>query len=130
MKGLPGVIKPLAGYRGWNKGGNQKRSIEEKREAVVRGIERSLRGVKGSPKLEVFDPLQKLPVIRVLYASHPLPIFEGENFAVIQPDCDRAALWGAVIEQIREGRFDREIEAVASKVSRSLERKRQARNAA
>lgn len=130
MTELPGVVKPLAGYRGWSKRANDKRSIEEKREVVVRGIERSLRGEKGAASLERFDPVQKLHVIRVLYASHALPIFEGEKFAAIQPECDRSALWNAVIEQVRAGRFDREIEAVAAKVSRSLERKRQARKAA
>ena len=129
MKQLPGVVKPLAGYGGWTKG-SDKKTIEEKRESVVRSIERSLKGTRGAPKLERFDPVQKITVVRVLYAAHPLPIFDGENFAVIQPDCDRAALWNAVIEQIREGRFDREIEAVASKVYQSLERKRQARKAA
>ena len=33
---LPGVIKPLRDYRGWKKG-QEKKTIEEKRQAVIRG---------------------------------------------------------------------------------------------
>lgn len=127
MTGLPGVVRPLAEYREWGKKDGEKRSIEEKREVVVRGIERSLRGEKGGYRLERFDPVQGGNVVRVLYCSHPLPIFDGEKFAVVQADCDRAALWGAVIEQLRAGRFDREIEAVAAKVYHTLEKTRRAR---
>jgi hypothetical protein len=130
MTGLPGIVRPLAEYRGWGKKSDAKRSIEEKREVVVRGIQRSLRGEKGAASLERFDPVQGAHVVRVLYCSHPLPIFDGQKFAVIEADCDRAALWGAVVEQIRAGRFDREIEAVATKVCRSLEKTRHARKAA
>ena len=114
----------------WGKKGGEKRTIEEKREVVVRGIERSLRKEKGGYGLERYDPVHGVHVVRVLYCSHPLPIFDGEKFAVIQADCDRAALWGAVVEQIRAGRFDREIEATAAKVRRSLEKIRHARKAA
>lgn len=130
MTGLPGVVRPLAEYRGWRKKSSEKRTIEEKREVVVRGIERSLRGEKGAVSLERYDPVQGVHVVRVLYCSHPLPIFDGEKFAVVQADCDRAALWGAVIEQLRAGRFDREIEATAARVHRSLEKRQQARKVA
>ena len=69
-------------------------------------------------------------MIRVLYASHPLPIFDGETAAVIDPECDRGKLWGAIIEEIRAGAYDAEIEDVARKIPRSLERKRAALKAA
>lgn len=126
MTGLPGIVKPLAGYQGWDKRSSDGKSIEEKRESVVRGVERFRRGEKGAASLERFDPAQKLHVVRVLYCSRALPIFNGEKFAVIKPDCDRSALWNAVIEQIRAGRFDREIEEVATTVYQSLGKKQQA----
>src|SRR3954470_14736375 len=121
---IPGVIGPVANDRGWRKGRGGK-SIEAKRESVIRGIERSLRGEKGAPRLEQFDPVEGVPVIRVLYASHALPIFDGEISAAIDPGCDRAELWRAIIEQIRSGAFDAPIEAVAARVYRSIGRKRQ-----
>jgi hypothetical protein len=118
---FPGVVTPLHGYHGWNKG-QEKRSIAQKREVLIRGIERSLRRDKGAPRLEHFDHAQGAPVIRVLYASHPLPIFAGETAALIDPHCDRGQLWGAIIDQIRAGTYDAEIEEVAQRVSRSIRR--------
>jgi hypothetical protein len=126
---IPGVIKPLGNYQGWKKG-HEKKTIEDKRQAVIRGIERSLRGEKGAPRLERFDRVQAAPVIRVLYASHPLPIFDGEPSAVIDPECDRGRLWGAILEEIRAGAYDAEIEDVARKIPRGLERKGAALKAA
>jgi hypothetical protein len=127
---IPGVVRPLDSYRAWKKKGQDKKTIEEKREAVIRGIERGVRGERGAPRLEQFDPQQGAPVVRVLYAAQPLPIFGGRPFAVIDPEADREKLWGAVIEQIRAGAFDEQIEAVARKVYRSLKRKRAASKAA
>ena len=124
-RALPGMLRPLKGYGGWKKEGkHRKRTIEEKREAVIRGLERSLRGEKGASTLEQFDPKLGTPVIRVLYASRALPIFDGEAFAAIDPQCDRGQLWGAVIEELRAGAYDREIEEVAGELSRTLETKR------
>jgi hypothetical protein len=123
---IPGVVRTLESYRAWRNKGRDKKTIEEKREAVIRGIERGMRGERGAPRLERFDPQQGAPVVRVLYAAHPLPIFGGKPFAVIDPEADREKLWGAVIEQIRAGVYDEQIEAVARKVYRSLKRKRAA----
>ena len=120
---IPGLVRPLDNYPAWNKGQNRK-TIAEKREVVVRGIERSIRGEHRARSLERFDHEHQAPVIRVLYASHPLPIFDGKTSAVIDPACDRAALWGTVIELIRGGTFDAEIEAIARRVYRSLELER------
>lgn len=123
--GAPGVVRPLANYRGWRKqGGNVKRSIEEKREAVIRGIDRWLKREKGAPALEYFDPEQRTPVIRVLYAAKPLPIFEGEPFAVIDPECDRKTLWAGISDEIRRGAHDGAIEEVARGFALALERNR------
>jgi hypothetical protein len=76
-RAIPGIVESLKDYRGWeNKNkGHGKRTIEQKREAVIRGIERSLRGERGAQKLEHLDREQGRPVIRVLYASYPLPPF-------------------------------------------------------
>ncbi len=123
---LPGV-RPLPNYRGWKRVGHQaKKTIEEKRESVVKGIERALRGEKGAQRFEQFDHEHGTPVIRVLYANQALPIFDGQTTAAIDPTCDRAELWRAVIEQIRAGDFDREIEQAASNAYQSLRQKRQA----
>lgn len=89
-----------------------------------------MKGEKGAPSLEYPDPAQGGPVIRVLYASHTLPIFDGKPHALIDPACDRQVLWGGIIEQIRDGVYDQEIEAVAKKVAASLEKKRTALKAA
>ena len=122
-KSLPGVIRPAANASRWAKK-RHRRTAQEKRETVVRGIERSLRGEPGAPRLERFDPEEGGPVIRVLYASHPLPIFDGRTAAVIEPGCDREALWQAVIDRVRSGACDREIVATAARVYASIARKR------
>jgi len=66
QKGIfPGVVKPLHGYHGWKKG-QQRRTIEQKRQVVIRGIERSLHRDNRAPRLEQFDHAQGAPIIRVL----------------------------------------------------------------
>src|SRR4051794_31554557 len=97
---IPGLLRPLKNYRGWKKPGDRK-SIEAKRQVVIRGIERYLKGEKRASSLEYIDPAQGAPVIRVLYASHALPIFDGETHALIDQACDRHALWDGIIELIR-----------------------------
>jgi hypothetical protein len=121
---IPGIVRPLKDYRGWrNKGTHHARSIEAKREAVIRGIERSLRGEKGGAKLEHYDPDSRTTVIRVPYAALSLPIFDGEPFAAIDDRCDRGTLWGAIIERIRSGAHDREIQEAATLLSQSMKKK-------
>lgn len=120
---IPGLVRPLDHYRAWKKNPDRK-STAEKREVVIRGIERALRGEPKAPSLERFDYEQKAPVIRVLYASTPLPIFDGKESAVIDPACDRQKLWGAIIGLIRSGAYDAEIEAVARRLREGLERNR------
>ena len=66
--------------------------------------------------IEGYDPEQKAPVIRVLYGNLPLPIFDGQPLAIIDPQADRETLWGAIIDRIRAGAFDAQIEAVAGEI--------------
>lgn len=120
----PGIVRPLANSRGWRKGRNDSRTIEEKRESVIRGIERWLRKEKGAACLEQFDPSEGAPVIRVLYASKPLPVFNGSPFAIIDPACDRDKLWAGVIDEIRGGAHDRAIAEVARSLASPLEKRR------
>jgi hypothetical protein len=120
---MPG-LKPLKDYQGWRKGSSRSRKpIREKREAVVRGIERALEGGKNAQRMERFDPERGTSVIRVLYGGRPLPIFDGETSAAVEPDCDRAALWRSIIDRVRGGEFDREIEETAMKVYLATRRK-------
>lgn len=113
-------MKPLKDKEGWRRGPSHSRKpIQEKREVVVRGIERALEGGKNAQRMERFDPEWGRPVIRVLYGGRPSPIFDGETSAAINPECDRAALWRGVIDRIRGGEFDREIEESAMELSLS-----------
>jgi hypothetical protein len=81
-----------------------------------------LKGATRAPTLERFDEEQQAPVIRVLYGTTPLPIFDGAEQAVIAPEADREELWAALIARIRAGDYDREIEAVAAAIYRTTRR--------
>ena len=98
--GAPGTVRPLANFQGWQKGRSDRRTIGEKSEGVVRGIERWLGKGKGAASLEQLDPAEGVPVIRVLYASKSLPLFNGSSFAVIDPACDRQKFWAAIIDEV------------------------------
>jgi hypothetical protein len=121
---IPGIISPHVGFRSTD-GKNQPKTIEEKRATVIRNIERHRRGEKGAAKLEMYDYEHKAPVIRVLYGSTALAIFDGQPAALIEADADRDALWEAIITRIDAGEFDREIEEVSSMMLSNL---RQAKN--
>lgn len=116
---IPGIVRPAEGFRSTDRK-NQPKTIEEKRQTAIRSIERYLGGDKGAPKLEQFDPAQNAPVIRVLYGSAALPIFDGKPAAVIDPKADRKALWKAIADKIRQGEFDAEIEQVSRQMIRNL----------
>ena len=112
---LPGVLKAAGNDRPWGPA-KGKKPLEEKRAVILRTIERHLRGEKGAPKLERFDPAHRAPVIRVLDGNDPLPMFDGQPRAVIDPEADRETLWGAILEHLRAGLYDAEIEQVARKI--------------
>ena len=118
---IPGILRPTAGFRSTDRK-NQPRTIEEKRSILIRGIERYRLGQKGATRLEQYDHEQKAPVIRVLYGSTALPIFDGQAAAVIDPDADRDALWESIIGRIAAGDYDREIEEVSCKILSNLRR--------
>lgn len=126
-QGIPGIIRPTEGFRSTDRK-DQPRTIEEKRATVIRTIERHRHGEKGAARLEQYDSEQKAPVIRVLYGSTALPIFDGHAAAVIDPQTDRDALWQAIIARIEAGEYDQEIDAVSqamrSNFSQAKTRKR------
>ena len=39
---IPGVVRPVAKYRPWQKQANGKRTIDQKREVIIRTIERRI----------------------------------------------------------------------------------------
>jgi hypothetical protein len=123
---IPGIIRPTDGFRSTD-AKNHPRTIEEKRATVIRNIERHRSREKGAGRLEMYDYQQKAPVIRVLYGSTALPIFDGQPAAVIQPDADRDALWEEIITRIESGEYDRAIQEVASTMLNNL-RQAQAKN--
>lgn len=123
-QGIPGIIRPTGAFRTTD-GKEQPKTIEEKRSTILRTIERFRRGEKGSARLEGYDYEQKASVIRVLYGSAPLPIFDGQAAAVIEPQADRDALWEAIISRIEAGDYDKEIEEVSKVMLNNL---RQARD--
>lgn len=85
-----------------------------------RGIERFRQGLRPCYRLEAYDHDQQAPIIRVLYGTVPLAIFDGQAAAVIDPDADRDALWDAIVDKIQNGEFDEEIERVADGMLRSI----------
>ena len=116
---IPGIVRPADGFRSTD-GKNQPRTIEEKRATVIRNIERYRNREKGAARLEFYDHEQKAPIIRVLYGSTALPIFDGQPAAVIDPKADRDAIWDAIISRIDSGEYDREIEEVTSMMLSNL----------
>lgn len=116
---IPGIIRPTEGFKSTDRK-NQPKSIEEKRETAIRFIERYRRGEKGVPKLESYDQEQGGPVIRVLYGSMPLPIFDGMPAAIIDPKTDRDAMWDAIIAGFRSGAYDDALERVSREMVESL----------
>ena len=115
---LPGVVKAAGNDRPWGTA-QGKKPAEEKREVILHAIERPLRGERGAQKLERFDPAHQAPVIRVLDGNDPLPIFDGQPRAVLDPEADRETLWGAIIEHLRAGLDDAEMEQVARKIDQT-----------
>lgn len=117
---IPGVVRPTEAYRSTQGKGGPK-PIQEKREVVIRSIERFRRGDPRSYRLEQFDHEIGAPVIRVLYGSVPLALFDGKPAAVIDPKADRDKLWDAIIEQVRAGEFDQVIEQATQQMLRSIQ---------
>jgi hypothetical protein len=115
---IPGIIRLTEGFRSTD-GKNQPKTIEEKRATIIHNIERYLRGEKGASRLEMFDYEEKAPVIRVLYGSQALPIFDGQPAAIIEPDADRDALW-PIISRFEAGEYDQAIEEVSSMMLSNL----------
>jgi hypothetical protein len=116
---IPGILRPTAGFRSSSSSGGP-RSIQDKRDAVIRSIERFLSGQKGAARLEVYDSELQAPVIRVLYGTMALPVFDGQPAAVIDPEVNRQELWNAIIERLRAGDYDQEIEFVTQVMVQSL----------
>ena len=107
---IPGIIRSAEKFPSTDGPG----SIEKKRATIIRSIERFLRKEPRGPRLEQYDAEQNATMIRVLYGSATLPIFDGKPAAVIDPKADRVALWAAIIDKVKAGDFDREIEAVSA----------------
>jgi hypothetical protein len=130
---IPGIIRPTEGFHS-TAGKDQPKTIQEKRATVIRNIERHRTGEKGAARLEMYDIEQKAPVVRVLYGSNALPIFDGQAAAVIDPNVDRDALWEAIITRIDAGEYDQVIEEVSSIMLNNLRqakaKRKRSRNAA
>jgi hypothetical protein len=116
---IPGLIRPTDGFRSTDRE-NQPKTIEQKRATVIRNIERYRNGEKGAARLELYDSEQKAPVIRVLYGSAALPIFDGHPAAVIDPDADRDALWEAITSRVAAGDYDQAIKEVSDTMLNNL----------
>lgn len=127
---IPGIVRPTEAFRSTDRK-SQPKTIEEKRQTVIRTIERYRRGEKGAATLEHYDSEQKAPVIRLLYGSAALPIFDGKPAAIIDPKTDRDALWDAITAEIEAGAFDEAIEQVSQALLKGLNeaRERKARAA-
>jgi hypothetical protein len=119
---IPGA-RPLEQYDWRPARSKGPKTIEDRRQSVINAIDRSLRGTKGAPRLEQVGS-DGTPMIRVMYAGQPLPVFDGKPYAAISRDCDRAELWRAVKDEIRSGAVDGAIDDIARRVSLALERKR------